>query len=144
MNHIRCDNAGENLTLEKRLNSHDWKYGTIEFEYTAKGTPQQNSVVEKKFDTLYCRERAMMIAANVSLKMRYILFREAFETAAKLDGLTIIDIDGKKATRYIHWGNEIPKLVKRLRVWDESGVVKTKTVSHRVCNEACRRLLQNV
>ena len=71
----------------------------------------------------------MMIAANVSLKMRYILFREAFETAAKLDGLTIIDIDGKKATRYEHWGNEIPKFVKHLRVWGESGVVKTKTVS---------------
>ena len=127
--HIRCDNAGENLQLQQRLNSHDWKYGTIEFEYTAKATPQQNSVVEKKFDTLYCRGRAMMIAANVSLKMRYILFREAFETAAKLDGLTIIVIGDKTATRYEHWGNEIPRFAKYLRVWGESGVVKIKTTS---------------
>ena len=32
----------------------------IKFEFTAPGTPQQNSVVERKFPTLMGRARAMM------------------------------------------------------------------------------------
>ena len=43
---IRCDNAGENLTLQKRLKSADWKMGNIKFEFTSRNTPQQNSRVE--------------------------------------------------------------------------------------------------
>eukprot|EP00957_Ditylum_brightwellii_P038657 2922379-Ditylum_brightwellii.AAC.1 len=39
--YLRCDNAGENKTLEKRSQSSDWKMN-IQFEYTARATPQQN------------------------------------------------------------------------------------------------------
>ena len=36
---LRCDNAGENISLEKRQASAAWKMN-IKFEYTAKHTPQ--------------------------------------------------------------------------------------------------------
>ena len=110
---IRCDNGGEKIQLEKRLKSKDWKLD-VKFEYTARNTPQQNALAEKGFDTLYCRGRAMMNAANVPLKMRYTLFWECFKTATLLDGLAIMEIDGKLATRYEHWGAEIPKFAKHL------------------------------
>ena len=59
ISNIRCDNAGENIKLERRTASSDWKLN-IDFEYTARNTPQQNSLVEKGFDTLYNRGRAML------------------------------------------------------------------------------------
>ena len=48
---IRCDNGGENLLLQKRMKSKDWKFDT-KFQFTARATPQQNSPVEKKFDII--------------------------------------------------------------------------------------------
>ena len=42
--HIRCDNAGENRVLEDACIEKD--LGII-FEYTAPGTPQQNGVNER-------------------------------------------------------------------------------------------------
>ena len=96
---IRCDNAGENKWLERRLRSSAWKIGYISFEYIAARIPEQNSVVEKKFDILFYRGIAMMIGANVSLQNHYLLCREALDTQIKLDDLTIFTIDGKTATR---------------------------------------------
>ena len=69
-----------------------------------------------------------MIAANVPLVKRYKLYREALGTATKLDGLTVINIDGKTGTRYELWGVQNPKFPKHLRVWGEVGVVKLKTI----------------
>ena len=47
---VRCDNAGENKTLDQLC-----KNGSlgINFEYTAQKTPQQNSTVEQSFATLW-------------------------------------------------------------------------------------------
>jgi hypothetical protein len=39
------DNGGENLKLEKRAQSNNWKLG-ITFEKTAQDTPQQNGLAE--------------------------------------------------------------------------------------------------
>jgi hypothetical protein len=36
--YIRCDNAGGNKTLQKRVNGVDWKLN-IEFEFTPRETP---------------------------------------------------------------------------------------------------------
>ena len=60
---IRCDNAGENQTMEKDCVRR--KMG-VTFEYTAVGTPQQNGRIERKFATLYGRVRAMFAAAGIS------------------------------------------------------------------------------
>eukprot|EP00957_Ditylum_brightwellii_P031781 2410183-Ditylum_brightwellii.AAC.1 len=64
---IRCDNAGENLLLQKQANSAAWKLN-IKFEYTARDTPQQNSLAEVGLAILSNRGRAMMIAANVPME----------------------------------------------------------------------------
>ena len=52
---IRCDNAGENKSLEIELSGKN-----IKFEYTASGTPQQNGLVDRAFATLCNRIRLMM------------------------------------------------------------------------------------
>ena len=69
INATRCDNTGENLLLQKRMKSKDWKFET-EFQFTARATPQQNSPVEKKFDTLTGRGVSMMNAANLGREER--------------------------------------------------------------------------
>lgn len=66
---IRCDNGGENIKLQKRIQSAAWKQN-ITFEFTARNTPEQNSLVEKGFDTIYGRGRAMMQNANVPKKSK--------------------------------------------------------------------------
>ncbi len=58
------DNAGENQALERRMKSSDWKLD-VEIEYTARATPQQNSLVELKFATIARRSRAVMNDANI-------------------------------------------------------------------------------
>jgi hypothetical protein len=59
---LRQDNAGENKTLEKRLQTADWKL-QVKMKYTAANTPQQNALVEVKFTSLAAKARAAMIAA---------------------------------------------------------------------------------
>ena len=46
---IRLGNRGENRMLHAKTNQQNLG---IKFEFTAPGTPQQNSVVERKFPTL--------------------------------------------------------------------------------------------
>ena len=53
---IRLDNSGENRCLQKVCNKANMG---ITFEFTAPGTPQQNSVVERRIPTLTGRARAM-------------------------------------------------------------------------------------
>ena len=48
--HLRLDNAGENKLLQTRCASKDWKMN-CEFEFTARDTPQQNSLAEVGFAT---------------------------------------------------------------------------------------------
>jgi hypothetical protein len=68
-----------------------------------------------------------MHRANVPMKERYKLFREAFKTATLLDGLIPIKLDGKMKPRVVHWSGKLPDFAKHLRTWGEAGTVKTKT-----------------
>jgi hypothetical protein len=52
---------------------------------------------------------------------------KAFQHATDMDGLIVTTIQGKTATRYEHWCGRLPKWVKHLRTWGESGTVKVKT-----------------
>ena len=60
---IRLDNSGENRSLLKECEKQN--VGVI-FEFTAPGTPQQNSVVERRIQTLVGRARAMLIQAGIN------------------------------------------------------------------------------
>ena len=107
---IRLDNAGENKLLQKHCDSADWKLG-IEFEYTARATPQQNSLAEVGIATLANHVRAMMHHAHVPMEYRYKLFRDCYETAAILDGLMIVEVNGKFASRFEHFAGKNPKVL---------------------------------
>ena len=67
--HIRCDNAGENRALEDLCIEKD--LGII-FEYTALGTPQQNGVVKRAFATMLGKTRAIMNGAGFDEKKRHM------------------------------------------------------------------------
>jgi len=63
---VQLDNSGENKLLKARCDSADWKLG-IDFEFTARDTPQQNHLAELAFATLANHGRALMHAANIPM-----------------------------------------------------------------------------
>ena len=67
---IRQDNAGENRKLQKCCSSVDWKLD-VDFEYTTKEIPQQNSLAETAFTTTTVRSRTALNVANIPMKERY-------------------------------------------------------------------------
>ena len=80
MKYIRCENTGENKSLEK--DSKRDGLG-IQFEWTTPGTPQQTGGVERKFSNLYGRVRATFKEAGLTeeIKMGYgvkVLQRQHF------------------------------------------------------------------
>ena len=117
---IRLDNSGENRSLQKECEKQNlW----IIFELTAPGTPQQNSVVERKIPTLMGRSRAMMIEAGFSQhdKRKLTFWCEVISTATKLDNIMV----RKERTKppYTLFYNEEPKYKKFLRSFGEMAVI---------------------
>ena len=123
--YVRCDNAGENKKLEEMVNGSTYNLG-IEFEYTARNTPQQNHLVELKFPAIAGRGRAMMNRAHIPKLERYLLFRHTAITATKLDWLVLIKMNGVTKMRSEHWCGEVPKFARHLRMWGEAGTVTIK------------------
>ena len=64
---IRLDSRGENKSLQKECDKQN--LGII-FEFTTPGTPQQNSVAERRIPTLMGRARAMLIQAGLEPKYK--------------------------------------------------------------------------
>jgi hypothetical protein len=108
--------------LEQRANSVAWQL-SIQFEYTARNTPQQNSLAEVAFLTIANKGHTMMHQANLPLVERYKLCKEAFKTATLLDGLTAITMNNVTKTGVEHWGGKVPKFAYHLRTWEEAGTV---------------------
>ena len=79
------------------MKSSHWSMKT-KFEYTASGTPQQNSYAEVGFTALAGMSRAMMNKGNIPRASCYKLFGEVVKTATKLDGLVMVEINGVKKT----------------------------------------------
>ena len=86
MKRIRLDNSGENRSLQKECDKQN--LGVI-FEFTAPGTPQQNSVVERKIPTLMGRARAMLIQAGINAKEKRKFWCEVISTATSLDNIMV-------------------------------------------------------
>jgi hypothetical protein len=66
------------------MNNVDWKLN-VELEFTGRDTPQRNYLAEVGFHVLSNQGRAIMHDAKVT--SCYLLWRKAFQTATKLDGL---------------------------------------------------------
>ena len=71
--YCRLNNARENKLLQKRCNSAKWQLG-VEFEFTARDTPQQNHLAELGFAVLANRGRALMTRVNVPMEYQFKLF----------------------------------------------------------------------
>lgn len=70
----------------------------MKFEYTAPDTPQQNGRVERKFQTLYGRVRAMLYgAAELDMGTVRRFWAEAAATATVLDGELVRPGESKSA-----------------------------------------------
>jgi hypothetical protein len=64
---IRCDDAGENMTIK---NDPESKLFGIKFEFLGPRTPQRNRKIERKLQTLYGRIRAMLNGADLECQLR--------------------------------------------------------------------------
>ena len=96
----------------------------VDFEYTSRETPQHNHLAEVAFPYLAGLGRAMLDTANVPEKERGRLVTHAIQLAVQLDGLRIVEINGKAATRDEHMYGEKPKRTKNMKKFGECGVVK--------------------
>ena len=116
--YIRLDNSGENRSLQKECDKQ--KLGII-FEFTAPGTPQQNSVVERKIPALMGRSRAMMLTAGFSQQDKRKFWCEVISTATKLDNIMV----RKERTKppFTLFYNDEPKYMKFLRSFGEMAVI---------------------
>ena len=83
---IRLDNSGENRSVQKECDKQN--LGVI-FEFTAPGTPQQNSVVERKIPTVVGRARAMLIQAGINYKEKGEFWCEVISTATTMDNIMV-------------------------------------------------------
>ena len=115
---IRLDNPGESRSLQKYCEKQNL---AIIFEFTAPGTPQQNSVVERKIPTLMGRSRAMMIEAGFSQQDKRKFWCEVISTATKLDNIMV----RKERTKptYILFYNKEPRYKQYLRSFGETAVI---------------------
>ena len=59
----------------------------VTFEFTAPGTPQQNSVEERRIATLMGRGRAILIQAGIDSKGKGEFWCEVITTATKFDNI---------------------------------------------------------
>ena len=83
---IRLDNNLENKRLQKECDKQN--LGII-FEFTAPGTPQQNSVAERRIPTLMGKARAMLIQGGLEPKYKDEFWSEVISAATKLDNIMV-------------------------------------------------------
>ena len=99
------------------------------FQFNTEVIQQQNSPVEKEFDTIAGRGDSMMKVSNLSRTERCKLFKEAFKTATLLDGLVLITKKGEQKTRFEYQNEEKPKLTNHLRTLEEARVVSLRNIT---------------
>ena len=116
--YVRLDNRGENRVLQKECSKQN--LGII-FEFTAPGTPQENSMVERKIHTLKGRSRAMMITAGFSQQDKRKFWCEVISTATKLDNI-MVRRDRTKPPYTLFYNNEATYM-KFLRSFGEMAVI---------------------
>jgi transposase InsO family protein len=89
---LRLDNAGENFALEKLCKRQNVD---VKFEFSGPMTPQKNGKVERKFQTLYGRIRAMFNDAGIEGNFRTGLWAECESTATYYDNIIEKTSQGK-------------------------------------------------
>src|SRR5210317_184296 len=119
---VRCDGAGENKSLKALCDSEE---RGITFEFTARNTPQHNGRVERKFQTIFARTRAMLNAANFTPAWRKGVWPEAASTATNIDN-ALVHKEGEAPPHVKLFGRE-PKFIEHLRTFGEVAIVLDPT-----------------
>ena len=115
---IRHDNSGENRSLQRECDKEN--LGII-FEFTAPGTPQQNSVAERKIPTLMGRARTMLIQAGIDSKGKGEFWCEVISTATKLDNI-MVRPERTKPPHTLFYGKDA-KYMRYMRTFGEMAVI---------------------
>ena len=115
---VRLDNSGENRSLQKECDKQN--LGII-FEFTAPGTPQQNSIAERRIQTLMGRARAMLIQAGLESKYKGEFWCEVISTATKLDNI-MVRPERTKPPHTLFYGKDA-KYMRCLRRFGEMAVI---------------------
>jgi hypothetical protein len=119
--YIRCDDSGENKSFYNACRSNGY---LIKFEFSGPRTPQRNGKVERKFQTLYGRIRAMLNDAGLEDDVRSGVWSECANTVTFLSNITSTKTQNK-CPHQLLFGVK-PKLPSSLRIFGEMGVVTTK------------------
>jgi transposase InsO family protein len=117
--YIRCDNAGENKSLEVRSQKEAL---AIEFEYTPTNSPQFNGKVERKFATLFTRVRSFFVAAHIPRDIREKLWPEAGMLATDVEN-ALVPKRKDQASYNTFFKKELPGL-RYLRQFGEVAIAK--------------------
>jgi len=91
------------------------------YEFTARGTPQQNGKLERKLRTLWSRTRAMMNGANLQGEMRGNLWAETVRTSTMID--TVLTPSNEKSS-YEKFHKMKPTFMNKPRIFGEIGILK--------------------
>jgi hypothetical protein len=118
---IRCDDAGENMTMKS--DSEIKSFG-IKFEFLGPRTPQRNGKVERKFQTLYGRIRAILNGANLGGELRDKIWVECAMNVTYVSN--IISTKSSLKSPFALLSGEKPTLHDNLKIFGEVGVVTTK------------------
>jgi hypothetical protein len=118
---IRCDNASENMTMK---NDPEIKSFGIMFEFSGPRAPQRNGKVERKFQTLYGRIRAMLNGAGLEGELRDKIWAEYVMNVTYLSNIISIKSSFKCPFELLYGIK--PKLHNNLKIFGEVGVVTTK------------------
>jgi hypothetical protein len=122
---IRCDNAGENMTVK---NDPEFKSFGTRFEFSGPRTPQRNVKVERKFQTLYGRIRAMLNGANLEGELRDKIWAECVMNVTYLSSIISAKSSLKIKSPFELLYGENPTLHNNLKIFGEVGVVTTKEI----------------
>jgi hypothetical protein len=119
--YIQCNDSGENKALFDECRSKGYN---MNFEFSAPRTPQRNGNMERKFQTLFGRIRAMLNRAGVKDQLISGVWAECAMIVTFISN--VISIKNNEVCTYEFLFGCKPKLPTSLRSFGEIGIVTTK------------------
>ena len=120
--YIRCDNAGENVTLQKKCLEENLD---IQFEFTAPYSPQYNGRVERPFADIWNKVRTSLIAAGIPKEKGKLVWTECASTVVKINNI-LIKRPGEKSASERMFKNT-PAYAEKLRTFGEIAIIRNNT-----------------
>jgi hypothetical protein len=116
---IHLDNSGENKAFHKLIQFKPEFH--IKFEFTAPGTPQQNSTVERAFATLFGKTRSMLNAARITIPLRKGLWAHCAALSVQLENIIVKEKKLQSASEKVYGSN--PNGIYNMRTFGEMAIV---------------------